>query len=83
MALKFSMRINKGRNNLFLQLCQIQPGFAAAFAGDTDLHNHFNFLPIPSHDSPAVTLDSAKTDSGFLICPHFLHCKGKKKSLIS
>lgn len=79
MALKISICINKGRNNLFLPLRQIQPGFAAAFAGDTDLHNHFNFLPIPSYDSPAVTLDSAKTDSGFLICPHFLHCKKKNR----
>lgn len=71
MALKFSMCINKGRNNLFLPLCQIQSGFAARFAGDTDLHNHFNFLAIPSHDSPAVNLDSTKTDSGLFNLPAF------------
>lgn len=65
--------LNKAGNNLFPLCCEILQGFAETFARDTDLHNHFNFLPIPSHDSPAVTLDTVKTDLGSLIWRYFLH----------
>lgn len=73
--LKNSNPLNKARNNLFLLLQQIQQGFAETFGSDTDLHNHFKFLPAPSDDSPAVTLDTAKTDLGSLISQYFLDFK--------
>ena len=61
--LKNSSPLNKAKNNLFPSSREILQGFAETFGGDTELHNHFKFLPAPSNYSPAVTLDTAKTRS--------------------